>query len=169
MKDAIRIDRKTAAAVALVIAAGVLATGSAFASGSASTTGARVVMTAKNATLHATILVNRRGLSLYSLSAERNGRFICTDAGCMSLWKPLVVRKGVTPTGAAHLGTVRRPDGRRQVTYRGGPLYTFTGDHRRGDVKGNGFKDVGIWRVATVANAPAPAPPPAPYPAPYPN
>jgi predicted lipoprotein with Yx(FWY)xxD motif len=164
MKDTSRITT----ALTLVAAIAAVATASAFAgsrdAASASAATSRVVMTAKNATLHATILVNRRGTSLYSLSAERNGRFICTDAGCMSLWKPLVVGKGVTPTGAAHLGTVRRPDGRRQVTYRGGPLYTFTGDHQRGDVTGNGFKDVGIWHVVTIGKAAAPAPPASPYP-----
>jgi predicted lipoprotein with Yx(FWY)xxD motif len=113
-----------------------------------------VVRTAKNATLHKTILVNLKGRSLYSLSAERNGRFICIDAYCKSLWTPLVVPKGVTPTGAGGLATVRRPDGRTQVSYRGLPLYTFNEDRKQGDVKGNGFKDVGTWLVAGVASAP---------------
>jgi predicted lipoprotein with Yx(FWY)xxD motif len=158
MKDTKRIS----VALTLVVAIAAVAVASAFASSSAGTS--RVVATAQNATLHAKILVNRNGTSLYSLSAERNGRLICTDATCISLWKPLVVGKGVTPTGAAHLGTVRRPDGRRQVTYRGGPLYTFTGDHKRGDVNGNGFKDVGIWHVATIGKAAAPAPPSTTYP-----
>jgi Secreted repeat of unknown function len=56
---------------------------------------------------------------------------------------------------------VKRPDGRRQVAYRGAPLYTFSLDKRVGDVKGNGFMDVGVWRPATVsATGPTPAPPP---------
>lgn len=109
-----------------------------------------VVKTAKNTTLHKTILVNRRGLTLYSLSAERNGRFICTDAYCRSLWTPLVVARGTKPTGARLLATVRRPDGRTQVTYRGLPLYTFNEDRKPGDVMGNGFKDVGTWLAASV-------------------
>lgn len=117
----------------------------------------RVVMTATNNTLGKKILVNRKGMSLYSLSVERNGRFICTKT-CLSLWKPLTIAKGAVATGAAHLSVVKRPDGRRQVAYRGGPLYTFVEDKARGDVKGNGFKDVGVWRVATVSTAPS-APP----------
>jgi predicted lipoprotein with Yx(FWY)xxD motif len=118
----------------------------------------RVVMTAKNKTLGKTILVNLRGMTLYSLSAERHGRFICTNSACLALWKPLVVKAGTKPTGVRGLATIKRPDHRIQVTYKGGPLYRFTGDHKRGDVKGNGFKDVGTWRVATVAAAsPAPA------------
>src|SRR5262245_8459390 len=78
-----------------------------------------VVSTAKNAKLGTTILVNRRGLSLYDLSVERKGRFICTTSFCLSLWHPLTVPGGTTPTGVKLLGTIRRPDGRRQVTYRG--------------------------------------------------
>jgi len=117
------------------------------ASGAGST---RVVMTAKNQALGKTILVNRQGLTLYSLSVERHGRFICKNAACLSLWKPLVVAKGVKPTGVSRLGTVKRPDGRIQVSYRGGPLYRFVQDRKRGDIKGNGFKDVGTWRVVVV-------------------
>jgi predicted lipoprotein with Yx(FWY)xxD motif len=119
----------------------------------------RIVMTATNKTLGKKILVNRKGMTLYSLSVERKGRFICTDKTCLSLWKPLTVAKGAVATGAAHLSVVRRPDGRRQVAYRGGPLYTFSQDMRAGDAKGNGFKDVGVWRVATVSATSAPPAP----------
>jgi predicted lipoprotein with Yx(FWY)xxD motif len=111
------------------------------------------VRTANNPTLHEKVLVNRRGLTLYSLSAEQRGRFICTDQVCLSVWTPLVVPRGTTPTGVPHLGTVRRPDGRMQVAYRGLPVYTFNGDRKPGDVKGNGFKDVGVWRPASPAPA----------------
>ena len=106
------------------------------ASGAGST---RVVMTAKNKALGKTILVNRQGLTLYSLSVERHGRFICKNAACLSLWKPLVIAKGATPKGVVGLGTVRRPDRRIQVTYRGAPLYHFVEDRKPGQIKGNGF------------------------------
>ncbi len=107
-----------------------------------------------------TFLVNRRGLTLYHLSVERKGHFICTSAACVALWHPLVVAKGVTPTGVKSLSTVKRPDGRSQVAYKGGPLYTFAQDHKPGDMKGNGFKDVGTWRVVTVSGQAAPTSPP---------
>jgi predicted lipoprotein with Yx(FWY)xxD motif len=107
-----------------------------------------------------TILVNRRGLTLYHLSVERKGHFICTTSGCLALWHPLVVAHGTTPTGAKSLSTVKRPDGRTQVAYKGGPLYTFAQDHKPGDMKGNGFKDVGTWRVVTVSGTTTPAPAP---------
>ena len=146
--------------VAAALVAGLVA---AFYAVSANGAGsARVVMTAKSKALHATILVNRQGMSLYSLSVERKGRFICTNKACVSLWKPLTVAKGTKPTGVSGLGTVKRPDGKLQVTYRGGPLYRFAEDHKRGDVKGNGFKDVGTWKVVTLGKAKASSPPPPP-------
>src|SRR5437762_3672255 len=149
--------------LAAAILIGVVATVYATRSSGAGARAQHVVMTAKNATLHKTILVNRKGRSLYSLSAERHGRFICSNSSCLTIWKPLTVAKGTRPTGVGGLSTVKRPDGKTQVAYKGGPLYTFVQDRRPGDVKGNGFKDVGTWRGAVVGGkghaASTPAPP----------
>ena len=109
----------------------------------------RVVKTAKVG--GRTILVNRNGMTLYHLSVERRGHFICTTGACLAEWHPLVVARGVTPTGVKSLSLVKRPDGRRQVAYKGGPLYTFDEDKKPGDTNGNGFKDVGTWHVIAVA------------------
>jgi predicted lipoprotein with Yx(FWY)xxD motif len=94
-----------------------------------------------------TVLTNNRGLTLYSLSVEKHGRFVCTGS-CLKTWFPLVVARGVEPTGPVALGTVKRPDGRRQVTFKGKPLYTFDGDSRKGQAGGEGFEDVGTWHAA---------------------
>jgi predicted lipoprotein with Yx(FWY)xxD motif len=151
LQEGIHVHRRMTLAV-LAVAAAAAITGSALASdvASAAEKKAAVVKTARNAELDRTILVNRRGLSLYTLSAERRGRFICVDASCLSLWRPLVVARGTKPTGAPSLGTVRRPNGKTQVTYRGRPLYTFTEDSEPGDVNGEGFRDVGVWHAAVV-------------------
>jgi predicted lipoprotein with Yx(FWY)xxD motif len=109
-----------------------------------------VVKTAHNEQLDRTIVVKRKGLSMYSLSAETRGRFVCTDSACLSLWKPLVIAKGKRPVGVPKLGTVKRPNGKTQVTYRGRPLYRFVEDRAPGDIGGEGFRDVGVWRVARV-------------------
>lgn len=125
-----------------------------------------VVKESENATLEETVLTTNKGKTLYSLSVETNGRFICTG-GCLSSWKPLVVPKGVKPKGPVKLGTVKRPDARIQVTYKGRPLYSFNGD-KPGEANGEGLKDVGTWHAAKVSKAsssPAPTPPPEnPYP-----
>ncbi len=144
--------------VVAVLALGAVAAAIALASSSGSNSGTKVVATAHNTTLRETILVNRRGRSLYALSVERHGRFICTNMSCLSFWTPLTVRKGVKPAGVSGLGTVKRPDGRIQVAYRGAPLYTFYLDRKRGDVKGNGFKDVGTWHAVAVSKSHKSAP-----------
>ena len=98
-----------------------------------------------------TILVNSKGLSLYRLSGEKKGHFICTGS-CTQLWHPLHPRKGKAPTGTVgHLGLVTRPDHSKQITYKGHPLYRFAQDTKPGDTKGQGFKDVGTWSVIKVS------------------
>ena len=148
------------AAVALALVAAFAAVYATRSSGAS----ARLVTTAKNTTLGKRVLVDRKGRTLYSLSVERRGRYVCKTASCLAFWKPLVVRTGTKPTGVAGLATVRRPDGRIQVTYRGRPLYTFYLDRKRGDAKGEGIKDVGTWHAASVARVagtgtPTPMPP----------
>jgi len=146
------------AAVALVLA---LATG-ASASGSSKV----VAKKAQSEDLGATVLTRTNGHTLYSLSVETHGRFVCTG-GCLGTWKPLVVAQGVKPKGPVKLGTIRRPDGKTQVTFKGRPLYSFGGDAKAGEANGEGFKDVGTWHAAKVAGAsssPAPESEPPPYP-----
>lgn len=94
-----------------------------------------------------TVLTANNGHTLYTLSVEKHGNFICKGS-CLQTWFPLVVAAGVKPAGPVSLGTVKRPDGRRQVTFEGRPLYTFDGDSRKGQANGEGFKDVGTWHAA---------------------
>lgn len=120
--------------------------------------------------LNATVLTSLKGRTLYSLSAEKNGKFICTGS-CESTWKPLTVTKGTKPKGPVALGTTTRPNGVTQVTYKGLPLYTFTGDSKSGEANGEGFKDVGTWHAAKVGKLSSPQPQPQPeqpYTPPYP-
>jgi predicted lipoprotein with Yx(FWY)xxD motif len=117
-----------------------------------------VVKTAHNASLGASILTNSQGMTLYHLSGEQNGKFICTSAACVGIWHPLTIASASTPSGAQSLATVKRPDGTEQVTYKGTPLYTFAQDAKEGEVKGQGIKDVGTWSAVTAGSAAAPAP-----------
>jgi predicted lipoprotein with Yx(FWY)xxD motif len=97
------------------------------------------------------LLAAKNGRTLYTLSAETHGKFICTaESGCTTIWHPLIVAAGVVPKGPVKLGTVKRPEGTVQVTYRGRPLYTFSGDTKSGQAKGEGVKDVGTWHAALV-------------------
>jgi predicted lipoprotein with Yx(FWY)xxD motif len=86
------------------------------------------------------VLVDSSGRALYTSDQEANGTVLCTE-GCESAWKP-VAAGGGEPAGdvPGELGVVERPDGTRQVTYDGAPVYTFT-EEGPGEVTGDGFVD----------------------------
>jgi predicted lipoprotein with Yx(FWY)xxD motif len=86
------------------------------------------------------VLVNSTGLALYTPDQEAKGMIRCT-ASCTSVWQP--VDAGGKPTAAAEagkVGVIKRPDGARQVTLNGMPLYTFAQDSPS-QVTGDGAKD----------------------------
>jgi predicted lipoprotein with Yx(FWY)xxD motif len=152
-----------AAAVSLLLAAcGGSSTSSSTTSSSASaqpaaqvSTGA-VVKTASSPL--GTILVDSQGMTLYHLSGEQGGKFICTGSACVGVWHPLIAPSSATPSGAVgSLGTVKRPEGTLQVTYKGTPLYTFAQDKQAGETNGQGIKDVGTWTVVTTGSTSTPA------------
>lgn len=112
-----------------------------------------VVGARQNALLERKVLTTTKGLTLYSLKIEREGRFACTGT-CLSLWHPLLIGAGTKPTGPVKLGAVkRRDDGTTQVTYRGMPLYSYGGDSAPGQANGNGITDVGRWHAAAVPSS----------------
>jgi predicted lipoprotein with Yx(FWY)xxD motif len=94
------------------------------------------------------ILVNHAGLTLYRYTPDGTGKSVC-NGGCATAWPPLTVPAGTTKvTGSANiesgsLGTITRSDGTLQVTYKGMPLYTYTGDMAPGQANGQGAG--GIW------------------------
>ena len=148
------------AAIAICIAATVVVSGSARADGTqqASPT---TVLEATNPL--GTILTDSSGMTLYILSSEVGGTIKCSG-GCLSIWPPLTVPSGTTPTGPADLpgklGTITRPDGTLQVTYQGFPLYHFVRDQKPGDTRGNfiiAFE--GEWFAAQPHAAPLSATP----------
>jgi predicted lipoprotein with Yx(FWY)xxD motif len=105
-----------------------------------------------------TILVDSQGMTLYHLSGEVNGKFICTSSACVGVWHPLIAPSSGAPSGeVGSLGTVKRPEGTMQVTYKGTPLYTFAQDKQPGETKGQGIKDVGTWSAVTTSSSSAPA------------
>ena len=112
------------------------------------------------------VLVNSSGRTLYTSDQENTAaKILCSSRDCLAIWTPLTVAKGQQPTApsgvSSTLGTVSRPDGSVQVTFKGGPLYTFSFDHGAGDVHGDNVKDSFsgtnfTWHAATTSGAVAP-------------
>jgi predicted lipoprotein with Yx(FWY)xxD motif len=87
------------------------------------------------------VLVDSSGMALYTPNQEAHGKIACMGS-CTSIWQPVDVAKG-KPTaamGAGNVGVVKRPDGTRQITLDGMPLYTFVQDSP-GQITGDGFHD----------------------------
>jgi len=97
------------------------------------------------------VLVDGRGHTLYLFEQDKQGKSACSGK-CVSLWPPLIASGKPLAAGGAKaslLGTVRRADGRLQVTYRHHPLYTFVKDTKKGQTNGEGFGDQ--WYAVSAA------------------
>ncbi|WP_426004259.1 hypothetical protein ACPFL9_17810 [Paenarthrobacter sp. NyZ202] len=91
------------------------------------------------------IVVDSKGMSLYFFTKDSkdSGTSACTGA-CLAAW-PVFTTTADTPTAdgvTGTLGTIATPDGKKQVTLNGLPLYYFAQDKKPGDVLGQGVNDV---------------------------
>lgn len=102
------------------------------------------------------ILFDGRGFALYAFTRDRAGRSTCIGA-CARAWPPYVVKvqpKAGTGTAASLLGTIRRSNGSRQVTYAGRPLYYYVGDRKRFQVLCQNVAEFGgLWLVVRPSGA----------------
>ena len=148
-------------------------------------------------------VVTSAGASLYRFDKDtaKPAKSNCVGQ-CATTWPPVLASDGVPQLAGISpgaVGTAARPDGTRQVTLAGWPLYRYAGDTAPGELKGEGVG--GVWhavspsgkpavavskaakQAASPSEAPAPAPaaadaagsagaaapPPAPAPAPAPG
>ena len=93
-------------------------------------------------------VVNGRGRTIYRFDNDRTKppASACLGA-CAELWEPVLAPRGVKIVSTAIdrdlVGTFVRPDGGRQLTLKGWPLYYFKDDLTLGQTAGYG-KD-GAW------------------------
>jgi predicted lipoprotein with Yx(FWY)xxD motif len=95
------------------------------------------------------VLFDGRGFVLYAFTKDRRTS-ACTGA-CAKAWPPYVVRGAVRAGAgvkASLLGTVRRANGSRQVTYAGRPLYFYVGDKKPGQILCQNVSEFGgLWLI----------------------
>ncbi len=121
---------------------------------SVSASGISVSMTSGS---HGGYLTGPTGRAVYLWDADTNGKSVCSGA-CAKAWPP-VISKGAPVAmhgvNASDLGTVRRSDGAKQVTYKGHPLYYFVEDTSAGMTKGQGSDSFGAkwWLVSPAGSA----------------
>lgn len=141
--------------IGALVAALTLTSGLGIASASSSSAGTRAKVATASSKL-GRILVDKRGRTLYLFARDKHGKSSCSGL-CAGYWPALTTKgKPVAVSGArkALLGTTRRKDGHLQVTYRGHPLYRFSGDTAAGQTSGEGLTDFGgaWWAVSPAGN-----------------
>jgi predicted lipoprotein with Yx(FWY)xxD motif len=96
------------------------------------------------------VLVNGHGQTLYLFQKDKHGKSDCYGQ-CAKFWPPaLTTGKPQAAAGvrSSKLGTTKRRNGQRQVTYNGHPLYAYAGDGRPGQANGQGSRNFGAaWYV----------------------
>jgi len=94
-------------------------------------------------------LVDAEGRTLYAFTKDKGGKSSCYG-DCEATWPALTIQ-GSPSAGdgveASLLATSDRKDGSAQVTYKGMPLYHFSGDQQPGDTNGQGVG--GVWFAVT--------------------
>ncbi|SCK06977.1 hypothetical protein [Vogesella sp. LIG4] len=90
------------------------------------------------------MLVAQGGRTLYRFDRDQPGSGVssCND-GCSAKWPPYLAPPGATAQGP--LGLLTRSDGSKQWTFRGSPLYFWSGDQKAGDMMGDNFAS--MWHV----------------------
>jgi predicted lipoprotein with Yx(FWY)xxD motif len=89
-----------------------------------------------------TVLEVGNGKMLYVHAGDSATASTCLNT-CATAWPPLFIAAGakiVAPPGAkGAFGSITRPDGSVQVTYKGKPLYFWQKDVNPGDTTGQGI------------------------------
>ena len=110
------------------------------AAGSPTTTSSRV----------GTILVTAQRMTMYVFAIDPRGKSRCTGS-CATYWPPVPATDAPTHPVAgvtATFGSITRPDGTKQLSVDGYPVYTYAGDKSPGDVNGQGVNaSGGLWWV----------------------
>ncbi|OIV40929.1 hypothetical protein [Flavobacterium johnsoniae] len=102
-------------------------------------------------------LSDKDGRSLYFFATDANGQASCTG-GCEAVWPPfyvdnLTAEKLGTGLTFSDFGTITAPSGKKQLTYKGWPLYYYAPSvngtntpETKGQTTGDGVG--GVWFIA---------------------
>jgi predicted lipoprotein with Yx(FWY)xxD motif len=98
------------------------------------------------------VLASANGQVLYTYANDKKGGSPTCTGSCAAIWLPLTGSPvaSTADTGLGTLGTVSDPNGAKQVTYNGMPLYTFKGAKPLA-IKGDGMG--GVWHVIKMSES----------------
>jgi predicted lipoprotein with Yx(FWY)xxD motif len=98
------------------------------------------------------VLFDANGQVVYAFESDRRNQSNCTSEECVKAWPPVLTREKPSAgegVDVRRLGTIRRSDGRLQVTHNGRPLYFY--EHEApGEIKCHNVElHGGLWWVVT--------------------
>jgi predicted lipoprotein with Yx(FWY)xxD motif len=91
------------------------------------------------------ILVGSNSMTLYTFAKDTagSGKSMC-NGPCATNWPPLLIDG--SPTVSGDYSVITRDDGKKQLAYKGMPLYFWAKDTKPGDKTGDGFLN-GVWKI----------------------
>ena len=103
------------------------------------------------------VLFDANGQVVYVFEIDSRDQSACRSAECVKAWPPVLTREPPSAGAGADeslLGTIRRSDGKLQVTYNGRPLYFY--EHELpGEIKCHNVNlHGGLWWVVTPKGEP---------------
>ena len=89
-------------------------------------------------------LVNEEGMTLYYFDNDPAKTSTCLE-GCAATWPPFHAEYIDSPgeMASSDFDEIGRVDGVYQTTYKGRPLYLYSGDRNPGEINGEGMN--GLW------------------------
>jgi predicted lipoprotein with Yx(FWY)xxD motif len=105
------------------------------------------------------VLFDGKGFALYLFTDDKKGKSRCYGA-CAKAWPPFTTKGKPSPGPGADgslLGTTKRKNGSKQVTYDGHPLYYYEDDDEVGEILCHDVNEFGgRWLVVQPDGNPAP-------------
>ncbi len=99
-----------------------------------------------------------KGRTLYAFTADKKNTNNCTSEGCKAKWPVFSETLASVPSTVDKtlFGTID-VNGKKQVTFKGWPLYYFADDTKRGENHGVSFPSPGVWPIVNKDSPDAPA------------
>jgi predicted lipoprotein with Yx(FWY)xxD motif len=112
--------------------------------------GSGTVLTTEHTSLGTVLAAGPKRLTVYLFAADTGTTSTCSG-GCAQVWPPVTTTGSPKAEGGAvpgDLGTTTRPEGTKQLTYKGHPLYYYVTDRQAGETTGQAVNSFGApWYV----------------------